>query len=100
MSTMIAKVHDFDLPWDNQRSDRKVLKSWMVICLGVLLVVGLPMPFLTLPEVEREELEALPPQLARIVMEQPKPKPPPPPPPKKWKKLSLKCLKRLLKKRS
>ena len=82
MSTMMAKVHDFDLPWDNQRSDRKVLKSWMVICLGVLLVVGLPMPFLTLPEVEREELEALPPQLARIVMEQPKPKPPPPPPPK------------------
>ena len=38
------------------------------------------MPWLVLPEIEREELEALPPQLARIVLEKPKPKPPPPPP--------------------
>jgi outer membrane biosynthesis protein TonB len=47
-----------------------------------LLLVGLPMPFLTLPEVDREELEQLPPQLARIMLDKPKPKPIPPPPPK------------------
>jgi periplasmic protein TonB len=37
-------------------------------------------PLLTLPEVEREALEELPPQLARIVLEKPAPVIPPPPP--------------------
>ena len=82
MSSATARVHDFALPWDNKRADRRVLRSWMIFCLGLTLVIGLPIPFLTLPEVDRQDLEALPPQLARIVMETPKPPPPPPPPPK------------------
>ncbi len=82
MSALVARVYDFDLPWDNDRADRKSLRKWLLGCLALTLIVGLPMPFLTLPEIEREELEALPPQLARIVMEKPKPKIPPPPPPK------------------
>lgn len=82
MSKIVAKVHDFSLPWDNQRSDRRALKKWLSFSLGLILIIGLPIPFLSLPEVDREELEALPPQLARIVMEKPEPKIPPPPPPK------------------
>ncbi len=82
MSAVLAKVHDFDLPWDNQRQDRKSLRKWLTGWLSAILLMGAVMPFLTLPEVEREELEELPPQLARIVLEKPKPKIPPPPPPK------------------
>ena len=82
MTALMARVHDFDLPWDNKRQDRKALRKWLAGWLGAILVLGVMMPFLTLPEVEREELEELPPQLARIVLEKPKPKIPPPPPPK------------------
>jgi outer membrane biosynthesis protein TonB len=70
----------FALPWALGREDSRVFKRWMSTCLLVVGVVGMIVPFLTLPEVSREEQEALPPQLARIVMEKPKPVPPPPPP--------------------
>ncbi|NOX52360.1 MAG: energy transducer TonB, partial [Gammaproteobacteria bacterium] len=81
---VVVAPRDFDLPWDNKRQDRQSFKKWLTACLAILLFVGLPMPWLVLPEVEREELEELPPQLARILLEKPEPKiPPPPPPPKK-----------------
>ncbi len=79
---IVARVHDFALPWENKRRDKKAFNNWLALCFALTLAVGIPMPFLTLPEVEREELEELPPQLARIVLEKPKPKPPPPPPKK------------------
>lgn len=80
MSAIVAGLHEFDLPWDNNRADRRSLRKWLGICLGILLLIGLPMPFLNLPEVDREELEQLPPQLARIMLDKPKPKLIPPPP--------------------
>ena len=81
---MSVQVHvpQLALPWEQGRSDSQVLKKWMSLCLGLVLVFGVAMPWLTLPEVEREELEELPPQLARLVLDKPKPKIPPPPPPK------------------
>ncbi len=82
MSTVFVPVHDFSLPWESKRSDKKALNKWLSISLAVFLLIGLPMPWLILPEVDREELEELPPQLARIVLEKPEPKIPPPPPPK------------------
>ena len=79
MSAAVARLYTFDLPWDNDRADRRSLRKWLGICFGLLLIVGLPMPFLTLPAVDREDLEQLPPQLARIMLDKPKPKPIPPP---------------------
>ena len=78
----LAHVHDFSLPWETSRDGRS-FKKWLSSTLTFVLAVGLIMPWLVLPEVEREELEELPPQLARIVLEKPKPKVPPPPPQKK-----------------
>lgn len=78
-----ATVHDFPLPWETKRADYGVFNRWLGTTLSIVLVCGLAIPFLVLPEVDREELEELPPQLARIVMEKPEPKIPPPPPPKK-----------------
>jgi protein TonB len=45
------------------------------------VIFGLIVPWLTLPEVKREDLERIPPQLARIVREKPPVVIPPPPPP-------------------
>lgn len=80
--TPMAVVHDFELPWSTARGDVSALRNWLGVCLTLVLVTGLAIPFIVLPEPEREELEELPPQLARIMLEKPKPKIPPPPPPK------------------
>ncbi|MEM7080811.1 MAG: AgmX/PglI C-terminal domain-containing protein [Pseudomonadota bacterium] len=79
---MVLHVKDFALPWENQSDDRRKFRRWLSTTVSLVLIFGAIMPFLVLPEVEREELEELPPQLARIVLEKPKPKVPPPPPPK------------------
>ena len=78
--TMMAFRHDFALPWDRDRQDNKRFRQWLAACVATIVVCGLVIPFLPRPEVEREELEELPPQLARIVLDKPEPAPPPPPP--------------------
>ena len=51
-----------------------------MICVLTIVVGGGIIPWLPVPEADRQELEALPPALARIVLEKPEPAPPPPPP--------------------
>jgi hypothetical protein len=81
--SMVAYRHDFNLPWDAARQDVKRFRQWLVGCVLMVAVCGLIIPFLPLPEVEREALEQLPPQLARIVLEKPEPAAVRPPEPKK-----------------
>lgn len=74
-----------DLSWgEADRDDRRF--RWMLAQgLVILLLLGVAVPLIRLPEVPREELEALPPHLARIVLEPrppPKAKPRPEPQPK------------------
>ncbi len=78
--SMAAYRHDFNLPWDSDRQDNKRFRQWLSAWVLAICVCGLVIPFLPLSEIEREELEELPPQLARIVLEKPEPAPPPPPP--------------------
>ncbi len=81
MTALVARVHDFSLPWETGNAQTSRFKMWLSGCLVVVMVFGVVMPLLTLPEPERAELEELPPQLARILLEKPKPKIPKPPPP-------------------
>lgn len=74
-------VGTFALPWDSDSDDARSLKRWLAASLLVVGVAGAIVPWLTLPEVPREMIEALPPQLARIVLEKPQPVIPPPPTP-------------------
>jgi hypothetical protein len=78
--TILTYRHDFSLPWDTKRPDVKRLRAWLMACFAFVAVFGIVMPWLPTPEVDRQELEELPPQLARIMMEKPEPAPPPPPP--------------------
>lgn len=71
-----------ELPWTGTQADdrryRKILAGLLALCL----LVGIVIPLLDIPEIERQKLEELPPQLARIIVEKKQPPKPPPPKPK------------------
>lgn len=76
----VAYVHSFSLPWDLDRDDARKFRRWLLIFVVSIALGGAIIPWLPMPEVDREELEELPPQLARIMLDKPEPAPPPPPP--------------------
>ncbi|MEM1434722.1 MAG: AgmX/PglI C-terminal domain-containing protein [Pseudomonadota bacterium] len=82
MSAAAAYRPAFDLPWETGRIDSRNFNRWLLVCLLFVVTAGVTLPLLPVPEVEREELEELPPQLARILLKKEPPPPPPPPPPK------------------
>ena len=79
MTTLLV-LPQFSLPWDQNRPDSKTFRKWLASMLLVIVVFGIAIPLAPVPEVDRKELEELPPQLARIMMEKPEPVIPPPPP--------------------
>ncbi len=87
MTSMTMRVvpPELQLPWESsEREDaryRKILRNLLM----ALLAFGIVMPFLPVEELSREKQEALPPHLARVVLEK-KELPPPPPPPKSVEK--------------
>lgn len=85
MSASVA-MPVFGMPWDIARADVQRFKGWLRGCLAAVLCVGLIMPWLTVPQMDRAEKEALPPALARILLEKPEIPPPPPPPKPEVKK--------------
>ncbi len=78
--TTLVYVQDFTLPWDTGRSDTGRFRKWLMICALFVAVTGIIMPWLPLPEIAREDLEQLPPQLARIMPDKPEPVVAPPQP--------------------
>ncbi len=64
-----ALYHSAELPWvlseEEQRRFRKILRRVSAICLLLALI----MPFLPVPQIEREQAERLPPRLAKLVLE-------------------------------
>jgi protein TonB len=69
----VMSVSPYGLPWSIGEDEQRRLRKLLSTCLLAILMFGLIIPWLPLPEVEREELEALPPQLARIVLDKPEP---------------------------
>lgn len=76
------------LPWSSSEQEDVRFKRILRNCFIVFSVFALAIPFLPVPEITREQKEALPPQLARVILEKKElPKPPPPKPkPKEEKK--------------
>lgn len=71
---------ELQLPWESTLAEDKRYKRFLKHALLAFLAFAVVIPLVPVPEVEREEKEALPPQLAQIVLEE-KTLPPPPPPP-------------------
>jgi TonB family protein len=70
----------FELPWDIDPEERRRLNRLVTGGLLLLLVLGLVLPLIHLPQQAQTAAEAVPERLARLMVEE-KPKPPPPPPP-------------------
>jgi TonB family protein len=71
---------DWNLPWEGDEEASRRFHRVLLAGLALLLVAGLIIPLLHLPERRESALEAVPERLARIMVEE---KPPPPPPPPK-----------------
>ena len=74
------------LPWDRgadeERRFRKIIAGTMMFFFVFCIIV----PNIPIPEKKREQLEIMPPRLAKLVTKKPPPPPPPPPPKEEEKK--------------
>ena len=68
----------FELPWEPDPQEQRRFRRLLRLGLGVVLLLGLILPFVHLAKPTAAE-EPVPPRLARL-MEQERPKPPPPKP--------------------
>lgn len=73
------------LPWDRAAEEEKLFRKMFAIFLVIFLIMVFVLPNIPVPEKQRDQVEKVPPRLAKLVMEKQKP-PPPPPPPKEEKK--------------
>jgi protein TonB len=81
MTTTAIAFTDFVLPWEASRLEderfRRILKRLLLVFLLLAIVV----PWLPIPEIQREVAEMIPPPLAKLIIQQKLPAAPPPPPP-------------------
>jgi outer membrane biosynthesis protein TonB len=64
-----------NLPWSSERQENRRFSAILIILFAVLIILSLWIPFIKVPEKEREQLEKLPPQLAKLVQKKEEPKP-------------------------
>lgn len=86
MAGLIVTAPDLQLPWSATEAEDQSFKRIVSKALVALFVIALIVPFIPVEEISREKKEALPPQLAQVIMEKkelpppvenPKPKPKP-----------------------
>ncbi len=69
----------YELPWEGDPEASRRFRRFLLVGLAMFVVLGLLIPVLELPRDQLEPEAAVPPRLARIMIEE-RPKPPPPPP--------------------
>jgi protein TonB len=79
--TLAPFYRTFELAWEIDPEERERYKKILRTLLIVFVVLGLMFPLLPTPKRKAAE-DAVPPRLARVMLQQ-QPKPPPPPPPPK-----------------
>jgi periplasmic protein TonB len=70
---------NYELPWEADPEERERLRRYLLIGLAVFLVLGIGLPLIHLARPTVKPEEAVPPRLARLMVEE-RPKPPPPKP--------------------
>jgi TonB family protein len=70
--------HSPYLPWSVSQEEKRRFRKIVLWVFSLCLVLALVVPFLPVPEVDREKAETLPPRLAKLVLERKKTKPPAP----------------------
>ncbi len=76
-----AAIHyrSFELPWSPQPEEQRRFRRLWVGCLVATLLAGLIVPWLPVSEPALDVPPAVPPRLAKLVLERTVPPPPPPP---------------------
>ncbi|MDX1693292.1 MAG: AgmX/PglI C-terminal domain-containing protein [Ketobacteraceae bacterium] len=80
MTAAVLTGPEFELPWSSTAAEDENFRKWRKRLLIAFLLFTVLVPWLPLPEVEREELEKVPAKLAKVIIT--KKAPPPPPQPK------------------
>lgn len=75
----IPYYREYELPWTVGAGQESRFRRLLATILGIAFLLGLVWPWLPTPAVDPNEVEELPPRIARLLLEH---KPPPPPPPK------------------
>lgn len=75
----VLVYRSFILPWTRLESDEGRLKKIIIGALALSFVLGVLIPYIPVPEVDRDKAEELPPRLAQLLLEKQKPKPKPVP---------------------
>jgi periplasmic protein TonB len=83
MATTTAFYRTYDLPWTASEEDQQRLRKLLIICFGITLLLSILLPLLPVPERRMDEVQTVPPRLAKLVLERKVVPPPPPPPPPK-----------------
>jgi TonB family protein len=88
MAPALAIPHEISfrqpmLPWSTAADDERRFKRILKRVVAIVLLLGLIFPFVPKPPVERVEVQALPPPIAKLLLERETAKPKPPPPPVK-----------------
>jgi protein TonB len=81
MSTIALTLNEFVLPWEATRREDERFKKILKRLLLLFLLFAVVFPWLPLPHVEREEVERVPPALAKVIIQQKLPPPAPQPAP-------------------
>lgn len=71
------------LPWATAAEDERRFKRILMRVVAIVLLLGLIFPWVPKPKIERTEAQALPPPIAKLLLEREVAKPKPPPPPVK-----------------
>lgn len=79
----IPYYREYELPWTADSAQERRYRRLLMQVMGVLLVLGVVWPFLPTPEVDPNQIEEVPPRIAKLLLQQ---KPPPPPPPRQQEK--------------
>jgi TonB family protein len=73
----VLTYRSFILPWTQVQEDDDRLKKIVISLMAVTFIVGMVIPWIPVPEEDRDKLERLPPRLAQLLLEKQKPKPAP-----------------------
>jgi protein TonB len=72
---MAVSQDRLSLPWSTERQENRRFTAILVLLFTLLFVFSIWIPMITVPEKDRDTLEKLPPQLAKLVKKKEEPKP-------------------------
>ncbi len=73
----IPYYREYELPWTKSSGQEQKFRRLLAITFAVTFVLGVLWPWIPTPAVDPNEIQEIPPRIAKLLLEQ---KPPPPPP--------------------